>query len=374
MELRAYARLMATRWLLILAALLVVVIATMALTFTQTPTYLTTTTFVVSPSASLKDVNSVLQGLDTLSRQNVDETYNNVVTSRAVVDAAAAELGLSPAELKRYKVTSDVAQNANILTISVEGPDPVRAAALANHVGAQSVRYVQGLYEAYDLKPLDAAVAPKDPVSPNKMANLLLSIIVGLGLGVALAFIAEYTSVPADNLVDNSILDPETGVYNRVYFMQRLNQELSRSKRQNYPLSIGLMHIENLDAIRGAYPSRTRAEALRQVAVYLKQYLRPEDLIARVGGDQFAFLFPDTPGSTAKEILERLQARIDGTVFELGSSGVKLNLSSSSGVMAPSNGAGPDELLAKAEQAMRRAGTNGYNKIYLWQESEGHAA
>jgi len=371
MQLRAYVRLLLKEWWVILSSLLITVTATLVLTYAQVPVYETATTFIVSPSSSFKDLNSLLQGLDTLSRrEGVSETYNRLSTSRTIVKAAAAELGLTEDDLERFTISSEVRSPANIIRITVQGDDPVLIADLADLIGAKTVEYARDLYEVYDLKPLDAAIVPEEPIKPNKSQNLMLATVVGLGLGVALAFVVEYLRVPVDAMTSLSIMDATTGVYNKAYFLQRLNQELSRASHHDYPLSIGLMNIERLDTFRGLYSTKSRNEVLRKVAVYLKQYLRAEDLIARFEGDKFAFLFPDTPGHEAKEMLEKLQTRIEWSAFELESTGIKLNLASSSGVMSyGGNGIDQEEMLSRAEQALQRAGTNGYSKVYLWEET-----
>jgi diguanylate cyclase (GGDEF)-like protein len=371
MELRAYIRLLLRGWWLILSSLLITVTATLVLTFSQVPVYRTTTTYLVSPSASFKELNSLLQGLDILSRrEGINETFSSVATSRTIIEAAAAELELTRVDLKRFQISSQVDSPANIILITVIGDDPVLVADLANLVGDKTVDYVQTLYETYNLKSLDEATVPEAPIAPNKRQNLMLAGIIGLGLGVALSFVVEYLRVPADTVADINIIDKATGTYNQTYFSQRLNQELNRAKRHNYPLTIALMNIERLDTYKGLYSAQLRNEALRKVAACLKQYLREEDLIAYFEGSRFAFLFPDTPSYVAKETLEQLQQRIEWTTFEIESLGLKLNLAGSSGAASyEHNGISQEELLDEARQALQQARTNGLGKVYLWKEN-----
>ena len=76
------------------------------------------------------------------------------------------------------------------------------------------------------------------------------------------------------------------------------------------------MSIERLDMIGDSRPD-LRSEALRRVGLFLKQYLREEDLVARFKGDTFALLFLDTSGPDAEQILKKLQTRMEWSVFEL---------------------------------------------------------
>ncbi len=369
MELVDYLRVFLKRWWLILFCIVCVTGATYVLTKKQTPVYQSVSTVVASPSTATKDLNTMLQGLDTLARQDgVLETYRVIMTSQTIVNSAAAQVGLSPQQLKlEYKVSADIPQTSNVVAVTVTGPDPDRTAGLANQIAALGIQYVQTLYSPYDLKQLDKAAVPAELISPKPLQNLALGSLLGLLLGMVLAFLAEYLRMP-DTPIEQNIVDPRTGAYNEAYFSQRLNQELARARRQNYPLSVGVLQVENLGKLRGGRATEMRAQALHQVAISLKPYLRPEDVMARIGPDQFAFLFPDTPGYTAKETMQRLQGCIERTIFQLEPSHVKLSLGSSSGVISNSNGLDPNELMIRAVQALRQAGMNGLNRIQLWDE------
>ncbi len=106
------------------------------------------------------------------------------------------------------------------------------------------------------------------------------------------------------------------------------------------------------------------------MAVFLKQYLREEDVMARLHGTTFAFLLPDMTGEKAQAVMEELQTRIAWTPLEMERSGIKLNLSSVTGVAAyPYNGTGQDEFLAKASRALQQAEAAGYGKVCLLSEN-----
>ena len=140
---------------------------------------------------------------------------------------------------------------------------------------------------------------------------------------------------------------------------------MSRAKRNTYPLSLALMNVDHLDTLRSS-PPQVRREALRKVAVLLKQHLREEDVMARLDETVFAFLFPDMPGSKAQETVEKLQTRIAWTPLEMEKSGLKLNLSGSAGVVAyQCNGTKQNELLDLANRALEEAETSGYEKVRL---------
>jgi diguanylate cyclase (GGDEF)-like protein len=131
------------------------------------------------------------------------------------------------------------------------------------------------------------------------------------------------------------------------------------------------MNVDHLDVMPKSSSSQVRSEALRKVAAFLKQYLREEDVLARLDGTVFAFLLPDMPAEEARAIMEKLQTRMAWTPLEIEKSGVTLNLSGAAGVVAYQyNGTVQDEFLAKADRALQQAEAAGDGEVCLLSESE----
>jgi diguanylate cyclase (GGDEF)-like protein len=374
MELKIYLRVLLRKWWMVLPVFLITFTTTIVLTFTQAPTYRATATFVVAPNSSFEDVRSFVSGLDVLSRRaEIARTYAEVTASRLIRQDAADELNLSWDQRRSLSVGSRLLAGTNVIEVTAEGNDPVLAKDVANVVGIKATAYVEDLYEAFEMKPLDEATLPASPIKPNKKLNLALGAILGLTLGGGLAFLSEYLQAPLESMTNFGILDNETGAYNKHYFRQRLGEEMSRARRNKYPLSLALMNVDHLEVMGTSFDHQVRSEALRKVAVFLKQYLREEDVLARLDGAVFAFLLPDMPGEKAQAIMEKLQTRIAWTPLEMEKSGVKLNLSSATGVAAYQyNGTRQDEFLAKASRALRQAEEAGYGKVCLLSESGEH--
>ncbi len=374
MEIWEYLRVFARRWWLIAMALLVLPGATYFLSVRQQPIYETVTTLVASPNSTATGPSNFLQGLDTLSGSSVLlDTFGSVLTSQSTINQAAKQAGLSPEELKQYKVNAKISPTANVIDLTVDGPDPSKDAALSYQIGALSIPYIKNLYQLYDLKILDG---PTNAVlvSPKLLQNMGLAVFAAIALGMVLAFLAEYLRLPDDQPIEQNILDPLTGTYNEPYFSQRLTQEIARAKRQGYSLSVGILRVENLGSLKGRNATELRNEALRQIAERLQPELRPEDLFARVSRDQFALLFPDLPGFAAKEMMSHLQTCIEATPFQLDGENGAVNLNTSSGVMSSRDGLGSAELMVRAIQALRRAERRSGAKVQLWDEQENYAA
>ena len=372
MELKTYIRILMRKWWIVIPAFLITFTSTMAFTFAQAPTYKATATFVMAPTGAQGDVGNFVNYLDVMSRRTeIASTFTQVAMSNQVRQVVVTALGLSQAQDANINIESKQRAGTNVIEITAEGSDPVLIADYANRLGNATIAYAGKLYEAYELTPLDSAIPPTRPLKPNKPLNLAVGATLGLVLGVALAFLSEYIQAPLEGIMNVGILDEDTGAYNKRYFVQRLGEEMSRAKRNKYPLSLAMMNIDHPGVMRASLSPQYRGEALRKVTVFLKQYLREEDVMARLEGTTFAFLLPDMSEEKAKDVMERLQTRMAWTAFEMEKSGLKLNLSGAAGVAAYThNGAGQAELLESASHALRKAEETGYGKVSLFAESE----
>jgi len=365
MELKAYLQILLRKWWIVIPTFLVTLTSGIVFTYTKIPTYSATATYIVVPSSSWSDVKSFASGLDILGRRDeIATTFSEIGSSRTIKRNALDSLSIESGE--DYSVSSKLRAGTNIIAFTVEGPDPVIVRDLANTVGFATEEYVQGLYEVFILLPLDEATLPKNPTSPNVPLNLALSAVFGLVLGVGLAFLSVYLETPLSSIINISIVDGETGIYNKEYFLQRLGEEMVRARRNRYPLSIALMRIDDLSLLKGGDSAKVRIEILRQVAMLTSQYLREEDLVARLEDDIFALLLPDMGGENAKALMEYLQTRVAWTPFQSPTSGLKFNLKSIVGITAYNhNGTSRDELVAQANRALQLAEVEDDGKAYL---------
>jgi diguanylate cyclase (GGDEF)-like protein len=117
--------------------------------------------------------------------------------------------------------------------------------------------------------------------------------------------------------------DELTGWWNRLYFTERLTEELSRAHRQpRRQVSIMMVDVNDLKAINDAYGHGEGDLVLRWVAELLERSLRAHDVISRVGADEFAVLLPESGVSRAEPLLARLRAALSetrtGASFSIG--------------------------------------------------------
>lgn len=372
MELKIYLQILLRKWWIILPVFLATFIFGAVFTYRKTPVYSATATFVVAPSPTFEDARTFASVSDILGRRpEIATTYSEIATSRAIRINALDSLSIKDGS--DYAIYSKLRGGTNVLEFTVKGPNPTIAQYLANAVAKETAAYVASLSEAFILHPLDEATLPIKPISPKVSLNLALSGIFGLVMGVALAFLSAYLEVPASPRMVFNIIDDETGAYSSEYFLQRLNEEMARAKRNHYPLSIALLRVENLSRLKGKNANKTRSAILQHVAALSAQHLRQEDIVARFTDDTLILLLPDTDGENAKQLMEYLRVRLEQISADMTFSELKFNVNSTIGVSNyVQEGVSRDDLLNSVKRALELAAIDNDGKIYLLTETSSY--
>jgi diguanylate cyclase (GGDEF)-like protein/PAS domain S-box-containing protein len=136
-----------------------------------------------------------------------------------------------------------------------------------------------------------------------------------------------------------------TGLYNRAY----LEEERSRlEESRRFPISVIIADLNGLKLINDQYGHSAGDEMLRRVAEVFKESFRIEDLVARIGGDEFAVILPETNFPSAEKAMERLRRLVDiNNTFYLGP-----QLSISIGAATGEKGASLSDIQRQADDAM----------------------
>jgi diguanylate cyclase (GGDEF)-like protein len=151
--------------------------------------------------------------------------------------------------------------------------------------------------------------------------------------------------------------DPLSGLPNRLAFFELAPRELERTSRYRRPLSLTILDLDNFKAINDRYGHDAGDMALKHFAKTVKKLLRPSDLFARIGGEEFAILLPETEPSKAAQLLERILKAVVGTSFKYRDEDIALSFSA--GVTGYCDGATVDELIKHADVALYRCKTQG---------------
>ncbi|KAA5606159.1 diguanylate cyclase [Roseospira marina] len=156
--------------------------------------------------------------------------------------------------------------------------------------------------------------------------------------------------------------DPLTGSINRRRFMDAAGSELTRATRHRRPVSVALFDIDHFKAINDTRGHAAGDAALVALARLCREAVRASDLVARLGGEEFVVLLPETTLLHAVETAERLRAAIARLCVE--HQGDTFSVTASVGV---AQWAAPDEslddLLRRSDDAMYRAKAGGRNRV-----------
>ncbi len=153
--------------------------------------------------------------------------------------------------------------------------------------------------------------------------------------------------------------DPVTGLPDARAFHERLAEEVARAAEHGVPLGLLEVDLDHFGALNARYGRAAGDRALAEVALVLKLALRDGDIIARLGGDAFGILLPETDVLPARRVAERLRRTLEEHRFaRVG------RLTVSTGVVAaPRDGFDPLELMNGVDQALGLAKKGGRRQV-----------
>ncbi|WP_420738119.1 GGDEF domain-containing protein [Bradyrhizobium japonicum] len=168
----------------------------------------------------------------------------------------------------------------------------------------------------------------------------------------------------AEDLQTLAAIDPLTGIFNRRQFETLARSELVRTQRYVRPLSVLIVDIDFFKRVNDTFGHHVGDLVLKMVATSLKSAKRDPDLVARIGGEEFAILLPESNLEAAGVGAERLRSMIHANSLAIGEE--RLNLTISIGVAEASlTTPSIDAILRDADQALYRAKANGRNQVCL---------
>ncbi len=182
---------------------------------------------------------------------------------------------------------------------------------------------------------------------------------VGDDLGELRARVAEVEE-RTRRLRDQSLRDPLTGVWNRRAFDARFAEESARATRYRQPLALVLWDLDRFKAVNDAHGHQAGDLVLQALVGRVAGLLRSCDFVARVGGEEFVAVLPNTDLSKARVAAEKIRAGVASMPVNLPAGPVQLT--TSLGVAALQPGETPSSLFARADEALYRAKAAGRNR------------
>jgi diguanylate cyclase (GGDEF)-like protein/PAS domain S-box-containing protein len=170
----------------------------------------------------------------------------------------------------------------------------------------------------------------------------------------------------SESLRQAAYCDHLTGLFNRRAFFEAADLELARRKKAPRPVSLIMLDADHFKRINDTHGHPAGDAVLRQLAAAMRAVCRQVDVLARVGGEEFAVLLPSVDLDDAVAVAERLRAQMEQAPALYESLCIDYTVSLGVAVM-DAGVSGFDGLMARADQALYLAKRRGRNQVAYWQ-------
>ena len=177
----------------------------------------------------------------------------------------------------------------------------------------------------------------------------------------ALALAREGVRQQAETFAQAAVIDPVSGLFNRRYFHERLQQELQRAQRHKMPVALLMIDLDDFKAVNDRFGHIAGDTVIRDVSDILRRSVRLFDVCTRFGGEEFAVLMPGSGADSAASIAERIRTRIEEYRPEERPL-ADLRVTASIGLSVASDVAGI-ALVDRADRALYMAKRSGKNRV-----------
>ncbi|NNE67153.1 MAG: diguanylate cyclase [Pyrinomonadaceae bacterium] len=158
-----------------------------------------------------------------------------------------------------------------------------------------------------------------------------------------------------------SVTDPLTGLLNRRYLEERLDEEIKRSARHGYPMSFMMIDVDDFKSYNDQFLHPEGDKALKIVGHCLRETLRGADVAARYGGEEFSILLPQTTLEEAETIAERIRSSIESAEFPHRQVTVSIGIATLAGSIDS-----VEKLVECADKALFKAKKEGKNQVIVF--------
>jgi len=173
-----------------------------------------------------------------------------------------------------------------------------------------------------------------------------------------------------EELRQQAVHDPLTGLCNRRYLEENLGRELHRARRANSPLCVVMFDLDNFKPFNDTFGHEAGDSILRDLAQVLREKLRKSDIACRYGGDEFVLVLPDSSLADTQQRVQQIRALLKELPMRHGGQVVR-PISASAGIAGlPEHGSTAAELLQAADNAMYAAKQVGGNRVVVYQAKD----
>jgi diguanylate cyclase (GGDEF)-like protein len=164
-------------------------------------------------------------------------------------------------------------------------------------------------------------------------------------------------------LYDSATRDALTQAYNRRYFNERLAAEWAWSARHGTPCAIVGIDADHFKRVNDGYGHAAGDLVLKELVATIHRVVRKEDIVARVGGEEFLVLARATTRPQAAVLAERIRVAVEAHTIAFGATPLFITISLGVAVSNDEGVATPDQLVLRADELLYRAKQNGRNRV-----------
>lgn len=186
------------------------------------------------------------------------------------------------------------------------------------------------------------------------------TLTFGINLFIIILILLLYKRFIHNTLSDSAVNDALTGIFNKGYFDEYLSYEIARALRKQRPFSLIMYDIDHFKIVNDTYGHRRGDSTLKTLTEVVQKCKRNADVIARIGGEEFIILLPDTTSEDAFLLATRIRKTVEDYPFEeIGRLTISLGITDF--VVTDSK----DTLLGRVDAALYKAKENGRNRCEL---------
>jgi diguanylate cyclase (GGDEF)-like protein len=160
-----------------------------------------------------------------------------------------------------------------------------------------------------------------------------------------------------------AVVDALTGVYNKRYFEERVQEEFSYCFRNKVPLSLVMFDIDHFKKINDTYGHPTGDYVLSRIAGLAKTIVRSEDILARYGGEEFVVILKASDAEGALTLAERLRRLIEESEFDFEEKKIRITISVGVASLVGQNFANWETMLKLADSLLYKSKNAGRNRV-----------